>query len=190
MNAPKNNASDAMNSQIAELVVADARVRSSVRACGAVRRRPCARDSPSGDGWSGGHQCVLLARGLGRPCVEPEERDQRADPEQPPVLEHEAVAHDRQAEREHERPVRRRRHVDVVRLVRVAPSRDRRLGARRQLHQPALVVFGVLAVPELVAVRRRPGSRRSCTRAAATRSSTRASARPTGLPRSTRPCAT
>ena len=37
-----------------------------------------------------------------------------------------------------------------------------------QLHQPALVVLGVLAVPELVAVRRRSGSRRSCTRAAAT----------------------
>ena len=102
--------------------------------------------------------------------------------EQPPVLEHEAVAHDRQAEREHERPVRRRRHVDVVRrrrgrarLVDVAgvarpaasPAGLRRprctCGARTRRGASTIGIFG-----EVVLGRRRRGR------------STRACARPTG----------
>ena len=83
-----------------------------------------------------------------------EEPDDDADREDPPVLEHEAVADDRQAEREDSGQY----DGDGMWMLCGSKSTGVRSSivagaARGQLHQPALVVLGVLAVPELVAVR-------------------------------------
>src|SRR5213076_1086348 len=106
MKAPKNSDSDAMNSQMPSLLLlTPVLVSAACGACGTtasvsrvaiavMRLRPPAlhsgRTSLDRPGlricaWL--PSVVLLARGLGRPCIEPEERDQRADPQQPPVLE-------------------------------------------------------------------------------------------------------
>ena len=184
MNAPKNRPPTTRNSQIASLLLLTP-VLVVVAVVLGVRRRRRRPRSGGDDGLR--HQCASVGVGSGSvdgsiaQPVSPKNADDDADREQPPVLEHEAVAHDRQAEREDERPVRRRRHVDAVRLdADRGCGRHRRRATGGQLHQPALVVLGVLAVPELVAVRDDRDLREVVLGRRRRGRSTRASARPTG----------
>ena len=172
MNAPKNRHSDDRNSHIASLalvmpVLVSACPCDDVRAVGVVVGRSArARSAPSS---------VLRRAGLERPGVHAEQQHDHARDREPQVLEHRGVAEDRQAERED----RAGSTTATAGGCCAGSCRSRRAGAvvgaaGGQLHQPALLVLGVLAVPEVVAGLRRSGSRRSCTRAAATGSTTRA----------------
>jgi hypothetical protein len=97
--------------------------------------------------------------GFGRwfdpPSEEAEEGDDDSRGQEVPLLEDEAVAHDREREREHQRPVRRRRHVDAVRVE--ARGKVVAVGAvgaaRGQPDQATFVVLGVLPVPVVVEAR-------------------------------------
>ena len=172
MNPPKNRHSEPRNSHIAELGVGDAGVGRRARApcavtgvVGARARRVRRRRSASARVRH--RRSVRLGRpGSMRPAVDAE----RAATSTPATASHEflnidAVADDRQPERDDQRPVRRRRHVDAVPASARRPSSCRRPSSASSATaapsaagtQAALVVLGVLAVPELVEARRRSG---------------------------------
>ena len=213
MNAPKNRQSDDRNSHIASLALATP----VWVACGSCAASSC--PCPPGPARAvagvcsiGGHQ-LLLRPGLEAPGVHAEQQQQEARDRATRICEHRGVAEARQAEREHQRVVRRRRQVDAVAVAVVvglggrgdtSPAsatadvgRGRRRGGGATVAGVVTVVAGAAGRAASPGALRRPrctcgatsrrgprppGSRRSCTRAAATGSTTRATGRPTGRP--------